>query len=99
MRGKGIGRRQLLRSLAALPLSAAFFGPREAKAETRKIVVFTGIEPPRGGIYNHVFGWAAETPEGWIGRVFFAHIAVAERDLPGFAEGATARCAGLVLIR
>lgn len=53
-------------------------------------MVFTGIEPPRGGIYDHVFGWAAETPEGWIGRVMTAHVAVATRDLPGFAEGATA---------
>lgn len=89
MGGEGVGRRQLLRALAVLPVSAFLLRPGGASAQAGRIVVFTGVEPPRGPIYDHVFGWAAETPEGWVGRVMTAHVGVATRDLPGFAEGTT----------
>lgn len=83
-------RREALRSLAALPVMAMFLRPGEAAAQASKIVLFNGVRTDFApGVHVHVFGWAAETARGWIGRVVDAGVATAMRDYPGFAAGAT----------
>lgn len=82
-------RRDVLRSLAALPVAGLLWRPGRAGARASRIIVLTGVEVPAGKIHAHIFGWAAETPQGWVGRVMTAHVATATRDLPGFAAGST----------
>lgn len=82
-------RRDVLRSLAALPVTALLLRPGVATAQASKIIVFNGVQPRPEGVSGLVFGWAAETPQGWIGRVVDAASATATRDFPGFAAGVT----------
>ena len=59
---------EILRSLAALPLATMFFPTIGTVAQTSKLVVFNGVHANFDpGIDVHVFSWAAETPQGWIG--------------------------------
>ena len=85
-------RRTLVRSLAALPVAAALFPPRLAMAQTRQIILFDGIQTglPPGAAGTNVMGWAAETPDGWVGRIVDSDVGPAQADFPGFAAGATA---------
>jgi len=83
-------RRTLLQSLAALPVTALLLRPRDAAAQAGKMILFNGVLANFApGIDVHVFGWAAETPGGWIGRAVDAGVATAVRDFPGTAAGVT----------
>src|SRR5919197_2787081 len=84
-------RRTLVRSLAALPVAAALLPPRVAMAQTRQIILFDGIQTglPPGSAGTNVMGWAAETPDGWVGRIVDSDVGPAQADFPGFAAGAT----------
>lgn len=84
-------RREVLRSLAVLPATALLLRPGGAVAQASKIVVFNGVAPtPTPGVDLHYFGWAAETPQGWIGRITDGPVSVAMRDFARFAAGMTA---------
>lgn len=85
-------RRTLVRSLAALPVAAALFPPRVAIAQTRQIILFEGVQTglPPEATGTIVAGWAAETPDGWIGRIVDSSVGSAQADFPGFAAGTTA---------
>lgn len=84
-------RRTLLQSLAALPAAALTVRPAFAATEASRVVVFNGVaEAAAPGVDVHVFGWAAETPQGWIGRTIDAGVGEAATDLPGAAAGMTA---------
>lgn len=86
-----INRRLLLQSLAALPAAALLTQSDLAQAATGKMIVFNGTTLIADGkIEVRVFGWAAETPNGWTGIVVDAGIANAMRDMVGFATGVTA---------
>ncbi len=88
MKNREALRRDLLRSFVALPVMALLSRPGLAAAQTSKVVVFQGVQKNihhmRGADF-HLFGWAAETPQGWIGRVVDATVAAAMSDFPGFA--------------
>ncbi len=91
MEGNKATRRGLLRFFAALPVTAWLLRPDVAAAQASRMVVFNGVQAnaPAEGPAAHVWGWAAETPQGWIGRVVDAQVATARRDYPGFAAGVT----------
>ncbi|MFQ5932470.1 MAG: hypothetical protein ACE5MM_08690 [Nitrospiraceae bacterium] len=81
-------RRDLLKSLATLPVAALLLPSGSAAAQARKIVVFKGVQANRRpGMDAHVFGWAAETPQGWTGWVVDGAVSTAMRDFPGAATG------------
>lgn len=91
MSGNKATRRNVIRSLAALPAMALLARPGKALAQASKIVVFNGVAPtPTPGVNLHYFGWAAETPQGWIGRITDGPVSVAMRDFTRFAAGMTA---------
>lgn len=86
-------RRRVLQSFAALPAAAALLlGPGAAAAATaRRFIAFDGSQFVAGGkVEMRVFGWAAETADGWTGFAVDAGIADAMRDMVGTATGATA---------
>ncbi len=84
-------RREVLCSLAALPAMALLLRPGAAVAQASKIVVFNGVAPtPTPGVNLHYFGWAAENPQGWTGRITDGPVSVAMRDFARFAAGMTA---------
>jgi len=89
MEGNEATRRDLLRSLAILPVTALLLQPGIAAGQApSRIVVFNGVQVNYlPGVDVHVFGWAAETSQGWIGRVLDGAVAIAMRDFPGFAAG------------
>lgn len=83
-------RRTLLQLLAALPAVALATRPSLAATQASRVVVFNGVkEAAAPGIDVHVFGWAAETPQGWIGRTVDAGVGEAIADFPGTAAGVT----------
>ena len=83
-------RRTLLQSLAGLPAAALLIRPAAAATQAKQMLVFNGVLVDAApGIDVHVFGWAAETPEGWVGRVVDAGVAEAVADFPGAAAGTT----------
>ncbi len=83
-------RRGFLRTLAALPVTAALLRPDVAAAQASRMIVFRGVQAnaPAEGPATHVFGWAAETSQGWSGLVTDWNVATARQDFPGFAAGA-----------
>ena len=85
-------RRRLLQSLAALPAAALLLGPQPAAAAAaRRIITFNGSTFVAGGkVELRVFGWAAETADGWTGIAVDAGIADAMRDMVGTAAGTVA---------
>ena len=90
MQSHRTSRRTLLASLAALPLTVALGRQNVAMAAPNKMVVFSGVAVNFAeGIDIHVFGWAAETAEGWVGRVVDSALGVAMHDLAGNAAGVT----------
>src|SRR5437016_1059875 len=94
MARKTFTRRALVPSLAALPLVATLFPPLQAVAQVTRAILFKGSS--RGAVpgrENWVFGWVAETPEGWTGMGSDWSIAIAEQDLPG-----SAAFAGVVVV-
>jgi len=88
MKNREALRRDLLRSFAALPVMALLSRPAVGAAQASRVVVFQGVQPNihhMPGADFHLFGWAAETPQGWVGRVVDATVAPAMGDFPGFA--------------
>ncbi len=84
-------RRLFLQSLAVLPAAALVLRPGTALPATGKMIAFDGSVLVAGGrIEIRVFGWAAETEDGWTGYVVDAGIANAMRDMVGTATGMTA---------
>ncbi len=86
----GTTRREMLLAAAALPAGAALLSPSAAVAGVHRLIVFNGgitFEGP--GIDVVVFGWAAQTAEGWTGRVVDAGVSTAKRDFVGTAAGTT----------
>lgn len=84
-------RRRLIRAFAALPMGAALLASGTARATSHRIVVFGAVLPGFApGIDVHVFGWAAQGPDGWIGQTVDAGVSEAVQDFPGFAAGVTA---------
>jgi hypothetical protein len=83
-------RRALVRFLGVLPAAALLFRPGAAAGQTRNLVLFHGVRANFApGIDVHVFGWAAQTPQGWTGHISDGAVAAAMRDLPGTAAGVT----------
>lgn len=88
MDAKTSTRRHALQALAAAPMAALLLRPSLAAAQATKIVAFHGTTAING-ITVHAFGWAAQTPDGWIGEVVDAASSVAMRDFAGTATGTT----------
>lgn len=83
-------RRNALLALAAIPAGAMLLGPAMAAPKASRLVVFNGKTTFAGpGIDVVVFGWAAQTADGWIGQVVDAASSVAKRDFAGTATGIT----------
>ena len=83
-------RRNMLVALAALPAGAMLLRPNAAAAAASKFIVFNGVKTFEGpGIDVRVFGWAAQTAEGWTGFTVDAPVSVAKRDFAGTAAGTT----------
>ncbi len=90
MIGEDATRRNMLRALALLPAGGLLLRPSGSAAAANKIIVFdiaTRFEGP--GIDLRVFGWAAQTPDGWTGQTVDAGISIATRDFAGTAAGTT----------
>ena len=84
-------RRLFLQSLAVLPAAALGLRPGTALPATGKMIAFNGGVLIAGGMIEvRVFGWAAETEDGWTGHVVDAAIANAMKDMVGTATGMTA---------
>lgn len=83
-------RREMLLAAAALPVGAALLSPDAAVAGVHRLIVFNGVQTFEGtGIYLVVFGWAAQTADGWTGRVVDGGVSEAKRDFAGTAAGTT----------
>ena len=90
MNGNDATRRSMLLALAALPAGAMLLRPNAAAAQANKFIVFNGMTTFEGpGIDVLVFGWAAQTAEGWIGYTVDGGASVAKRDFVGTAAGTT----------
>jgi hypothetical protein len=86
----GTTRREILLAAAALPAGAALLSPGAAVAGAHKLIVFNGVYSIAGpGIDVLVFGWAAQTADGWTGSVVDAPASEAKRDFVGTATGTT----------
>lgn len=89
MDGNTATRRKALQALAAVPMASLLLRPSVvAAAQATKVVAFYGTTAING-ITVHAFGWAAQTPEGWVGQVVDAASSVAMRDFAGTATGIT----------
>ncbi len=74
-------RRNALLALAAIPAGAMLLGPAMAAQKASQLVVFNGKTTFAGpGIDVVVFGWAAQTADGWIGQTVDAATSVAKRE-------------------
>ncbi len=83
---KEVARRDLLRSLALLSGTALVLQPRAVRAQSGRMVLLNGTQVNYGpGTDVNVFGWAAQTSKGWIGRVIDLAITPARRDYTLFA--------------
>ncbi len=90
MSGNDATRRNILLALAALPAGAMLLRPNAAAAQATKLIVFNGVTTIEGpGIDVVVFGWAAQTADGWTGYTVDAPVSEAKRDFAGTAAGIT----------